>query len=94
MKYLKKYEKYKDDWKVGDIVVAVNNKYDVGTYWIIEGKKYEIIEIAHRNTTIKVKDITPNELGYYKTYNSYFHKNNFISEEEYLRRKIINKYNL
>lgn len=61
MKYIKQFEihnpNYGSDWKIGDIIVSTITKYASDSKWLHEDYKYEIIEFAHVNTTVKVKEV-------------------------------------
>ena len=91
MKYIKKFETLKspDEWKLGDIVVSKELKYSDHTDWIVPGEKYEIVEFAHKGTTIKVKNINNGRI-----YSTYFSKYNFMTEEEWELTQQSKKYNL
>lgn len=100
MKYLKSYENFKssDDWKIGDIVISLENKYDYGSYWVKTDTPYEIIDIEYKDNKtnninledrIGIKDIQTGHkmIGYYP-------KGMFITLGEYEINKNTDKYNL
>lgn len=94
MKYLKTYESFKskDDWKVGDIIVATKNHYDRNTRWIIKDQKCIIKEIEKNNPPLKdrilIADMNNNDYFYH-----YF-KDDFIDLEQYEVLNGIDKFNL
>ena len=99
MKYIKLYEDFKDyanygsEWKIGDILVSSYPFYLNTTGELIGGglnqKRYEIIEFAHINTTVKVK-----ELDSYKVLDVYLSKDKFMTEEEWELQSMAQKYNI
>ena len=86
-----KFERYNDDdWKVGDIIVAIGTKYDYGGRWIKEGEKYIITNIEDNSHNKNLKDrIKVKGLNDRKHF-SYYYKYNFISLAEHDAKK----YNL
>lgn len=103
MRHLKIYENFKspDEWQIGDVVVAITTKYAGNTYWLHEDYKYEIIDMKHDNTTLKVKEVgyqysdenTPYN-GESPILNAYFFKKDFITLEEWKLKQRADKYNL
>jgi len=104
MKYLHLYEKFKskDDWEVGDIVVALEYRYAGQTMWLQENYKYEIIEISQDQLKVKEVGYPYSDLEeYINTFKSeptilenYFSKNLFITLDEWELTQSTNKYNL
>ena len=99
MKYIKLYEIFKDyanygsEWKIGDIIVPAYPFYLGTTGELIGGglnnKKYEIIEFAHVNTTVKVKELFSN-----RVLDVYLSKDKFMTEEEWELQSMAQKYNI
>ena len=111
MKYIKKFEIYRSnwkngihyteygsDWKIGDIIVAILTKYASDGHWLHEDYKYEIVEFAHVNTTVKVKEHglqhSFRHAGPGLILNAYFFKDNFITLEDWELKNTTDKYNL
>ena len=99
MRYIKTFEniygvkfKSKDDWEVGDIIVANKNHYDRHSRWIIQDNKYKIKEIEKNNPPLRdrllVADMNDEEFHYH-----YF-KDDFIDLEQWEVLNNISKYNL
>ena len=110
MKYLKTYENYKDssDWKVGDIIIAINGTFDVGndkyiSYWsergiLVKDETYEIVEIKDTSDFGQTPEIFPIKV---KDRNDnivqcdyYLSKDNFITLDEWNLNNATKKYNL
>ena len=100
---------YGSNWKIGDIIVAIQTKYASDGHWLHEDYKYEIVEFAHVNTTVKVKEIgKPYDIGEAQEdrrnriyagspgliLNAYFMKDNFITLEDWELKNTTDKYNL
>ena len=101
MKHLQLFENFKspEDWQIGDIIVSLETKYADGD-WLHIDFKYEIVEIAHANTTVKVKEVgypyssIEKYTGRGKTLNCYFMKYCFITLEEWELKEFGKKYNI
>lgn len=102
MKYIQLFENFnsRDDWQIGDIIVALETKYADDTNWLHEDFKYEILDIGHANTTVKVKEVgypyssLEDYTGRGKTFNRYFMKYVFITLEEWELKEKEKKYNI
>ena len=103
------YTEYGSNWKIGDIIVAIQTKYATDGHWLHEDYRYEIVEFAHVNTTVKVKEIgKPYDIGETQEdrrnriytgspgliLNTYFFKDNFITLEDWELKNTTDKYNL
>jgi hypothetical protein len=101
MKYIKKFEdineslfKSKDEWKVGDIIVATKNMYDRSTRWIIKDHKYKITEIEKNDPPLKDRMLLTDMNGDDYDYHYHYFKDDFIDLEQWEILNNIDKYNL
>lgn len=99
MKYIKKFEnindnrfKSKDDWKVGDIIVATKNHYDRHARWIIQDHKYKIKEIEKNKSPLRDRLLVTDMND--ENFNYHYFKDDFIDLEQWEVLNNIGKYNL
>lgn len=98
MKYIKKFDnmnnnfKSKDDWKIGDIIVATHTQYDNHGKWVVDDRKYKIIGFDTESllkTKIYILDIDDNTPLYHS-----YSKNGFVDLEQWETTLASKKYNL
>ena len=104
MKHLHLYEhfKSKNDWEIGDVVVALDTIYARDHIWLHEDYKYEIVNIKHDKIKVKEVGFPYSDLIEYKTIfngtspvlQKYFSNKKFMTLEEWEFTQHTNKYNI